>query len=144
MTSKEALKLIKGLACLRDYPKGYPDAEGKLADRLMQASGGDLKLATAIVERFEEKSPTLADISEVARELRGIMAAPANGFQEYEKPEIVCHTCKDAGVIDGPAGYAWCTCDQAVKLRDEIPNWLDTMNKFKAAGKVTGDRRGVQ
>jgi hypothetical protein len=133
MTTKEALKLIKSLACLRDYPKGYPDAEAALADRLMLASGADLKLASAIIREFEEKSPTLADISEVARQLRGAMATPGNGFREHEKPAIVCSLCNDTGVITidlVKRTYGWCNCSQGARLREELPDWLDTMNRI--------------
>jgi len=131
MTKKQALGLIKSMACLRDYPKGYPDAEAKLADRLMQASEGDLKLATAIVERFDQQCPTIAELQEAARSVRGIIALLPNGFQEYEKAAIECQSCQDTGVIKQPGGFMWCTCDQARALEAEVPKWLNTLNQFE-------------
>jgi hypothetical protein len=130
MTQKESLKLIKTLAALRDYPKGYPDAEAKLADVLMQVSAKDLKFARSVVERFEEQCPTPAQLREAAMAIRGIK--PANSIQEYEKPVIECARCNDSGVIKETNGFVWCGCRQAEAMQREIPDWLNFINNKKA------------
>ena len=129
MTQKESLKLVRSMACLRDYPKGYPDAEAKLASVLMETSGADLKLARAIVERFTDQCPTPGQLIETSQAIRNIK--PANTIQEYEKPEIVCQNCNDTGVTKSAEGYTWCICDQAMALQKELPDWLQVLNRFE-------------
>jgi hypothetical protein len=132
VTDKQALKLIRGMACLRDYPKGYPDAEAKLAECLMRASDSDLKLATAIIERFDQQCPTLGELTETARQVRGNIANAGNQVQDYgEKPPILCQNCNDTGVTKSAEGYTWCICDQAMALQKELPDWLQVLNRFE-------------
>jgi hypothetical protein len=130
MTQKEALKLVRSMACLRDYPKGYPDAEAKLAAVLTETSGADLKLARQIIERFTEQCPTPAQLIEAGQGIRNIQ--PANSFQDYgETPPILCHTCNDTGVVKGSHGYDWCTCQQGRALQQELPDWVTMLNQFE-------------
>ncbi len=52
------------------------------------------------------------------------------------KPPVKCEMCNDTGVVDGSVGVRrkifWCTCDQAIWLQINVPNYLSLCNQREA------------
>jgi hypothetical protein len=57
---------------------------------------------------------------------------PTQPLNLGERPPIDCRRCGDTGVVQNATGrYEWCGCDQADRMRVELPDWLQFMNREK-------------
>ena len=132
MTKERSLAMIRYLSCLRDYPS---TAEGvaRLAAVLREHAVSEA-CAREVLSRFEETCPTPKQIRETAMQVRGIRNPETSPqFPTYgEKPAIVCVQCQDAGTFtpEGKTETVWCNCEQAEKIKAEMPDWVEQINKI--------------
>src|ERR1017187_6313795 len=50
-----------------------------------------------------------------------------------KKPPVICRLCNDLGTVkQSNECHVWCICQQGEALRQEIPGWLESLNRHEA------------
>ena len=42
---------------------------------------------------------------------------------------VACGICRDSGTVQHDGRFEWCACGQGQSLREQLPNWLDVLNR---------------
>lgn len=147
MTIEEALEIIEELSVLKFFPSGS-SARGKLATMLDKWCGGDIKQARWLLDSGIDGMDEYPG-PETLRKLIADKFKPAGPMAPYSLEAggiavvIECVTCHDTGTVEINGRHAWCSCAYAVKLREDIPNWLDLANssRFRFHSRLVDKKR---
>lgn len=68
----------------------------------------------------------------------------SRGVEPEVLPPVECQVCCDSGTLMEGRTWRWCTCPGALRLRDELPNWLDTLNRTNKPGSRLREEQRAQ
>lgn len=135
MKIAEAAKILNGLSRTAKFPEDETELK-HFAQVLIEASGGDAKLAQQIVDalrKTERFFPPDAAFYEQARVLR-----PDPGLPTWKSPNpadfpIGCQRCRDLGAIEVSGRWERCDCESGRFYPDIL---LDMANRKRPAKEI--------
>lgn len=138
MTVQEASQLIDQLSILKFFP-AQPNARAALVVKLMGWCRGTDRATPLDQAEWLIDAATELDEYPGPKTLHTMLVDkfyPAGAMATYQGPkptEIECHSCNDTGTIQDLKGvHDWCTCKAADGIRADLPDWLATLNRFRA------------
>lgn len=132
LTHQRAFELSRRLTTIDGCPR-IDEALDSLADDLIEICSSEEEAETLVKEaRWTwKKWQGTAGLIELLNSKRRPVTLPRER-QKAElgpRPQIACHACNDNGIIREAGRHEWCTCAQGRKMREDMPAWLETLNR---------------
>lgn len=140
LNEEKALELARRLTIVPDFPM-YSEAIEAVAEDLVMlaetAPSPDVAeararwLVTEIRRTWTRWSGTV-DMVALYQKRFDPPVTPSNQVKDWgTKPPIQCRICNDTGVVKQEGRFCWCDCEIGIYLHFDLPDWLDTLNRFQ-------------
>ena len=151
LSSEKALELARRLTVVADFPT-YSEAIEAVAEDLVvlteNSPSPDIAEARARwlvteIRRTWTRWSGCADLVTMYRKRfnppREVKAEDNEAKNYGAKPPIRCRACNDTGVFRQDDRFAWCECETGILLHFDLPDWLDTLNRFDSIAPFKPD-----